>query len=115
MKKVKLYRARVSYFGYVYDLSDQKFRDLIDQRANIMAEDSCYKTIYISDQDANNMDGHFNYVNIDTINKICVKSWAEIDKTFNWLEIKQELQYIYDNCEYNANIEHLIDFLNTIP
>ena len=30
MKKVKLYRARVSYYGYVFDLSDQKFRDLID-------------------------------------------------------------------------------------
>ena len=114
MKKVKLYRAKVSYLGYVYDLSDQKFRDLIDQRADIMAEDSCYKAIYVSDQEAYNMDGHFNYANIDTINKICLKSWAKIDDSFNCLEIKQELQYIYDNCEYNANIEHLIDFLNTI-
>ena len=115
MKKVKLYRARVSYHGYVYDLSNQKFRDLIDYRADVMALDSCYKVIYVPDQHAHNMDGHFNYANTDPLNKICVKSWAEIDKSFNWLEIKQELQYIYDNCEFNENIEQLIEFLNTIP
>lgn len=115
MKKVKLYRAEISYMGYIYDLSNQKFRDMIDQRADIMAPDSCYKTVYTSDQDAHNMDVHFNYANTDPLNKICTKFWAEIDKSFNWLEIKQELQYIYDNCEYNENIEKLIDFLNTIP
>lgn len=114
MKKVKLYRAKVSYLGYVYDLSDQKFRDMIDQYADFMAEDYCYKTVYVSDQEAYNMDGHFQYTNIDPNYKICLKSWAKIDESFNWFEIKQELQHIYDNCEYNENIEHLIDFLNTI-
>lgn len=115
MIKIDFYRAYVSYNGMIWDLKSQKFRDTLIAAAKESAHVN--KTFYYNDyfnDDFNNFDGSYTFTNIDPVYSTALVTWDEIDKSFDWAEIKNSLQHLYDNAEYDPNIENLINYLNSL-
>lgn len=115
MIKIDFYRAYVSYNGMIWDLSSQEFRNTLIDAAQISAHVN--KTIYYNEYDHDdyqNFHGQYTFLNIDPVYSTALLTWDEIDKSFDWAEIKNSLQHLYDNAEYDPNIEHLIKYLNSL-
>lgn len=115
MLKIDFYRAYVSYNGMIWDLSSQEFRNTLIDAAKISAyiNKTCYYNEYDID-DYHNFNGQYTFTVMDPKNKIALVTWDQIDKSFDWAEIKNSLQYLYDNADYDPNIEHLIKYLNSL-
>lgn len=115
MIKINFYRAYVSYNGMIWDISSQEFRDTLIEAAKVSAY--LNKTVYYNEYDIdsyNNFDGQYTFTVMDPKYKTALVTWDQIDRSFDWAECKNSLQYLYDNSDYDPHIENLINYLNSL-
>lgn len=121
MKRVYFYKVRVCYTGYIYDLASAQFRDYLITAANRLKNDSYSTHVeYLTDEDAHNVDGHFNFYREIDGDQIAAVSWAEIDKNFSLEQVrndlKTEINYhkLYGGAGGVQSFEYLLEFLNQV-
>lgn len=94
MKRVIIYKVPICYKGFVYDLTNLKFRNYLIKASSIDKDNTNFNKVkYMTDNEAFNIDGKYNFFKVPDESLVIV-SWAEIDKSFDYEEAMNDLKTI---------------------
>ena len=108
MKRVIVTTTHINFSGYIWDLTCLEFRHYLDlaNEHSIDIGNFTYRVRYLSNNDANNLDGKINYYLEDVERSIACIDKAYIDKNFDLDMIINKLINTKDT-DYNYLIEYL--------